>query len=79
MIIYSFQLTIKILDPYRNITLSLEGNDNEFWWKMVELADDEHEESTISKLPFYSADEITIYTFNEKNIPKLFLNISKRG
>lgn len=66
-------------DSYRNVTLILEEIGSDRWWKLVEIPDDMEETEKISKIPYQTPDVITIYTFNEKNIPKLFLNVSKKG
>lgn len=66
-------------DPYRNVLLSIEGSEFEMWWKFAEVADDKDESTKISCIPYQTQSEITIYTFSEKNIPKLLLNISRKG
>ncbi|KAK6623254.1 hypothetical protein RUM43_009106 [Polyplax serrata] len=73
-----FYILTSFPEAYVNVTLTLEGTAEEKWWTLMELRDND-EDAKMSKIPFQSKSDLTIFTFNDKNIPKLLINISIKG
>ena len=85
-ILYHFRLQflslIKILESYRNVSIQLktdEHNKYTKWWEVKEVFNEVVDKAKLSQVPHYENKGIMIYTFNEKNMPKMFQFFQKRG
>lgn len=61
------------------LTLKRSEDGNIVWWAVSEIEELKKDKPKISEMPHYDTKAITIYTFNEKNIPKMLQYFSKRG